>query len=76
MAKAHSRSKFVLCIADKGCNDLELGKVYRLIPDAKAVREGYLRVVDESGEDYLYPESLFVPIALPIKARQALSAAP
>ncbi len=75
MAKTLSRAKFVLCIADKDCDDLEKGKVYPLLPDAKAKRDGYLRVIDESGEDYLYPESLFVRVDIPSKAREALSTA-
>jgi hypothetical protein len=75
MAKTPSSSKFVLCIADKDCDDLEKGKVYARIPDARAKRDGYVRIIDESGEDYLYPERLFVPVAIPAKARDALSAA-
>lgn len=68
-------AKFVLCIENKDCDDLEIGKVYRLLPDAKAKRDGFVRVVDESGEDYLYPESHFVAVDIPLKAREALSAA-
>ena len=75
MAKTQSRVKFVLCIANKDCEDLEKGKVYALRPDARAKRDGYMRVIDESGEDYLYPESLFVTLDIPAKAREALSAA-
>lgn len=75
MAKTQPRVKFVLCIANKDCEDLEKGKVYALLPDAKAKRDGYLRVVDESGEDYLYPESLFVALDIPARAREALSTA-
>ncbi|MEX2480072.1 MAG: hypothetical protein WD928_04340 [Gammaproteobacteria bacterium] len=75
MAKAKVRTKFVLCIEDTDCDDLEKGKVYALRPDAKAKREGHVRIVDESGEDYLYPESYFVPIDIPAKAKEALSVA-
>ena len=75
MAKAQARSKFVLCIENKDCDDLEKGKVYALLPDAKAKRDGYIRVIDESGEDYLYPESHFVSVDFPLKGREALSAA-
>lgn len=74
MAKALSRTRFVLCISDKDCDDLEKGKVYPSLPDAKAKRDGYIRVIDESGEDYLYPESLFVAVDIPAKAREALNA--
>ncbi|MDP8238006.1 MAG: hypothetical protein P9X24_02865 [Candidatus Hatepunaea meridiana] len=48
------------------------GKVYQIIPDQSASEESYVRVVDESGEDYLYPESYFVPVELPQKAAKAL----
>lgn len=75
MAKAHARARFVLCIENTDCDDLEKGKVYPLVADPKAKRDGYVRIVDESGEDYLYPESYFVPVEIPAKAREALIAA-
>lgn len=71
MRKAQGR-KFVLCIKNKDCEDLELRKVYPVLPDKKASQEGYLRLVDESGEDYLYPESYFVAVTLSSKAQNAL----
>jgi hypothetical protein len=52
---------------------LELRKIYRLLPDENAAKDGYLRIVDESGEDYLYPESYFVIVKLPIEAQEALA---
>lgn len=58
-------SRFLLCVANRGCEDLEKRKVYRQLPDEAAARDGYVRVVDESGEDYLYPETLFVVVDLP-----------
>ncbi len=75
MTKTQSRAKFVLCISNKDCEDLEKGKVYALLPDARAKRDGYIRVIDESGEDYLYPELLFVTLDIPAKAREALGVA-
>jgi len=48
--------------------------VYMILSDTRAKRDGYLRIVDESGEDYLYPESYFVPLDLPSKAKAALGA--
>ena len=57
--------RFALCIRDDGSEDLEERKLYQVIPDRSAAKEGYLRVVDESGEDYLYPSELFVPVRLP-----------
>lgn len=47
------------CLKTRGNVDLCLGKLYKLIPDRKAKLEGYLRVVDESGDDYLYPAADF-----------------
>ena len=65
--------EFALCVKNDDCDDLELRKIYRLIPDEEAAKEGYLRVVDESGEDYLYPESYFVIVKLPLEAQEALA---
>ena len=56
---------FALCVEDGGMEDLEARKVYQILPDREAAREGYIRVVDESGEDYVYPSDLFVPVRLP-----------
>ena len=51
---------------------LELHKIYRVIADEAATREGDLRIVDESGEDYLYPAEWFVPVDLPRRVRGSL----
>ena len=67
------KSRFAICIENKDCDDLKRGKVYLVLPDTKAKKEGFLRIVDESGEDYLYPESYFVFIELPRKAKVVLS---
>ena len=75
MARQKNGRGFVLCINNEDCEDLEVGKVYRVLPDASAVRSGFLRVIDESGEDYLYSADLFVPIELPHGAKRALLAA-
>lgn len=75
MAKRRTPTRFILCINDTDSDDLEKGKVYPVVPDTKAKRDGFVRVVDESGEDYLYPESQFVAIDIPPEAREALSAA-
>ncbi len=74
MKKKLSETQFVLCIENAGCEDLEKRKFYRLLPDEKAAKEGYLRVIDESEEDYLYPESYFIFLQLPPRAREALIA--
>jgi hypothetical protein len=63
---ATPRQRLAICIRnDDYPASLEKGKVYRVLPDAVAARRGYLRVIDESGEDYLYPNDYFVPIRLP-----------
>jgi hypothetical protein len=51
---------------------LEKRKVYQVIPDEEAEKEGYLRVMDESGEDYLYPKSYFILVQLPLEVQDAL----
>lgn len=64
---------FVLCIVNKGYPaSLEVRKVYRVLIDEQASRHGQMRVIDESGEDYLYPEDFFVPIKLPQAAERAV----
>lgn len=72
MSASATTKQFALCVRNDDCEDLERRKVYQIIPDEEAVKEGYLRVLDESGEDYLYPESYFVPIELPQEAEKAL----
>lgn len=67
--------RFVLCIRNEECDDLEPGKVYQVLADEKAAREGYIRVIDESGEDYLYPAIYFVSIRVPHAAARVLLAA-
>jgi hypothetical protein len=53
---------FVLCIESSEDQDLEVMKVYRRLEDSRAAEDGLLRVVDESGEDYLYPKEWFLPV--------------
>ena len=64
--------KFVLCVENKDCEDLETRKIYQILPDNDAEKEGYLRVIDESGEDYLYPQSYFILVHLSREAQEAL----
>jgi len=54
------------------CEDLEVRKLYQVLPDEAAAADGLLRVVDESGEDYLYPAELFLQIELPQASEKAL----
>jgi len=56
--------KFAVCINGSE-PDLELRKVYRVLPDEAAARDQHLRIIDESGEDYLYPASFFVFVEVP-----------
>ena len=61
-----TKSKFVICKRNTGYEaSLELRKLYLMLPDDAAKAYDQLRVVDESGEDYLYPSSFFIPIDLP-----------
>lgn len=66
-------SKFVICINNTNYPvSLEQFKVYRVLPDEEAAEDGDIRVIDESGEDYLYPADYFVPIEVPQVVEQAL----
>jgi hypothetical protein len=70
------RRQLVLCLRNKGYEvSLERGKLYSTVPDASARRHGQIRVIDESGEDYLYPAEFFAAIELPRAVRRALQAA-
>jgi hypothetical protein len=75
MKRRRSEPRFAICIRNEDCEDLEPRKVYRVLPDEAAAEDGYVRVIDESGEDYLYPADYFVPIELPQAAEKALLSA-
>ena len=63
---ARSQVRFAVCINNKGYEaSLEVGKLYRVIPDQEAERRGYVRIVDESGEDHGYSEDRFFSIDVP-----------
>ena len=72
MDKSKENQRFALCIDNKDCEDLEKRKIYQVLPDEEAEKEGYIRVIDESGEDYLYPQSYFILVQLPREAQEAL----
>ncbi|MGH7966540.1 MAG: hypothetical protein ACRERD_32720, partial [Candidatus Binatia bacterium] len=55
---------FAVCLSLTGDEDIEVGKVYRVLPDEQAAAVGCLRVIDESGEDYLYPAQRFLVLDL------------
>jgi hypothetical protein len=68
-----SKSKFVVCLQNEEYPaSLEIGKIYRTVPDAAAAKVHCLRVVDESGEDYLYPGGYFASIVLPVSVSRRL----
>jgi hypothetical protein len=65
--------KFAVCGSNADYPaSLELHKIYRVLPDEDAATEGDIRVVDESGEDYLYPAEYFVFVALPKSVEKSL----
>ena len=72
MPLSGKRAEFVICVADDGCDDLQVWKVYQALPDEKAATLGCIRVVDESGEDYLYPANRFAPLNIPKNVRARL----
>jgi hypothetical protein len=65
MTKKTIKPRFAVCASNENCDDLEVWKIYRVLPDDNAAREHFLRIVDEAGEDYLYPASRFVLVDLP-----------
>ena len=71
-----TRSRLVVCLSNEGYEvSLEPRKIYAVLPDAGAAKHDQLRVIDESGEDYLFPASLFARITLRGKLREAVLAA-
>ncbi len=70
--KSKGSGQFAVCISNDGCDDLIVWKIYRLLPDKDADAEGYSRVVDESGEDYLYPANRFVVVKFSPKVEREL----
>jgi hypothetical protein len=68
-----TEARFVVCVKNKGyAASLELRKLYQVVSDTSASQLGQIRVIDESGEDYLYPEEFFVPVQLPQSAEKAV----
>ena len=66
MKQQNAAMKFLICINNKDYPaSLEQRKIYRVLPDVRAAKHGLVRVIDESGEDYLYPADYFAPIKLP-----------
>lgn len=74
MQKSKRRaSRFLICVENKGyAVSLEKRKIYLSLSDPAALKHGQVRVIDESGEDYLYPKSLFLPITIPESLQKAI----
>jgi len=70
--KTSHATHYAVCLKNKNCEDLIVRKIYLVLPDEKARKEKHLRVIDESGEDYLYPASYFFVLELPQKVERAL----
>lgn len=71
--KSHNTElRFVICIKNEDCEDLQVRKIYQVLPDEAAAEYDYLRVIDESGEDYLYPADYFIEIQLPQAVEEAV----
>lgn len=69
----NTQARFAVCIYNREYPaSLELHKIYRVLPDEEAAREGDIRVIDESGEDYLYPAEWFVAIDVPEEVEASL----
>ncbi len=69
----NTENSFVVCINNKGYPaSLEIRKLYQAIPDERAAKMRQARVIDESGEDYLYPADYFMPVRLPDSTEKAL----
>jgi len=68
-----TQPQFVVCVRNKEYGaSLELRKLYQILPDDEAAKHRQMKVIDESGEDYLYPEDYFVPVRLPQSAGKAV----
>jgi hypothetical protein len=66
---------FTVCLGNKGYEaSLEVGKIYRMIPDPTAAQNGLVRVIDESGEDYAFSADRFCPIEIPRQVEEVLLA--
>jgi hypothetical protein len=69
---SEKETRFVLCINNIDCDDLEVRKIYEVLPDEDAAEDNYLRIIDDSGEDYLYPADYFFPVEISSELRETL----
>ncbi len=75
-ASSNKAARFVVCVSNEEYPaSLEVRKLYRVLQDAVAERHRMIRVIDESGEDYLYPADRFLAVRLPHRVQQAIAAA-
>ena len=73
MKRTNGKTRFAVCVNNEDYEaSLEIGKVYQVLPDTKATKHRLTRVIDESGEDYLYPADWFHPVKLPSSVQHAL----
>lgn len=75
MKRKKPEQRFVVCVRNDDCEDLELRKIYQVLPDEAADKDGYVRIIDESGEDYLYPADYFLQIELSKDLEKAMTVA-
>ena len=74
MTGPETEASFVVCVENSGYPaSLELRKIYLRLSDPKAETDGLIRVVDESGEDYLYPSRFFAAISVPVAVERAFA---
>jgi hypothetical protein len=70
------KKHFMICVNNRGYEaSLEIRKIYEVLPDKAAERHHQMRVIDESGEDYIYPEKYFAPVRLPTITKEKLNLA-
>jgi hypothetical protein len=76
MEQHNLKKAYVVCVKNEGYPaSLELRKIYEVLQNSKAAEYNHLRIIDESGEDYLYPADFFMPIELPQSIEEALTLA-
>jgi hypothetical protein len=67
------KKHYMICVSNRGYEaSLEIRKVYEVLPDKLAEQHNQLRVIDESGEDYLFPKDYFAPVRLPSETKEKL----
>ena len=75
MDDTEKKAQFVICVRnDDYPASLDLRKIYRVVEDEDSQVKGFLRVIDESGEDYLYPPECFIYVDLPRSVRETIAA--